>query len=86
MARWRLRHARVGFGELVRRAAEEGPQVVTLRSREAAVVLSAEDYRRLIAGRRTASTCCSGSRRSLARAAVALEGTRSAETAREVEF
>ncbi len=35
------------FSELLRRAASEGPQIVTRHGREAAVVLGVEEYRRL---------------------------------------
>ena len=42
--RWKLEDAKARFSELVRRANAEGPQTVTVRGREAAVVLSAEHY------------------------------------------
>ena len=45
--RWKLEDAKARFSELVRRAGSEGPQTVTVRGREAAVVLSAEDYGKL---------------------------------------
>ena len=44
---WRLEEAKARFSELVRLAREFGPQRVTVRGRDAAVVLSAEDYARL---------------------------------------
>lgn len=44
---WRLEDARARFSEVVRRARSSGPQHVTVRGQEAAVVLSAEDYARL---------------------------------------
>jgi prevent-host-death family protein len=44
---WQLHTAKQRFSELVERAQREGPQVVTKHGREAVVVLSAEDYRRL---------------------------------------
>jgi prevent-host-death family protein len=47
---WQLQDAKNRFSELVQRARREGPQVVTLRGRRAAVVLSAEDYDQLAAG------------------------------------
>ena len=46
-ARWKLEDAKARFSELVRRANSEGPQTVTVRGREAVVVLSAEQYGRL---------------------------------------
>ncbi len=47
---WQLQEAKARLSELVKRARTVGPQVVTLRGVEAAVVLSVEDYRRLKAG------------------------------------
>ena len=44
---WQLQTAMQKFSELVNRAQREGPQVVTKHGREAVVVLSIEDYRRL---------------------------------------
>jgi len=46
-APWKLQDAKARFSELVRLAAEVGPQHVTVNGKEKAVVLSAEDYRRL---------------------------------------
>ena len=45
--RWKLEDAKARFSEVVRRAGSEGPQMVTVRGREAAVVLSAADYAKL---------------------------------------
>lgn len=45
--KWKLEDAKARFSEVVRRAESEGPQMVTVRGREAAVVLSADDYARL---------------------------------------
>lgn len=44
---WQLQKAKQRFSELIRRALEEGPQVVTRRGEEVAVVLSAKTYREL---------------------------------------
>ena len=44
---WPLQDAKARFSEVVRRAAECGPQHVTVNGQERAVVLSAEDYIRL---------------------------------------
>jgi prevent-host-death family protein len=51
-ARWQLQDAKARFSEVVRRAGSEGPQHITVHGREEAVVISAEEYRRLT-GRRT---------------------------------
>lgn len=44
VGRWKLEDAKARFSEVVRRAESDGPQLVTVRGREAAVVLSAEQY------------------------------------------
>jgi antitoxin Phd len=44
---WQLQAAKQRFSELVERAQREGPQLVTKHGREAVVVVSAEEYRRL---------------------------------------
>jgi len=44
---WQLQEAKQKFSQLVQRALDEGPQVVTRRGEEAVVVLSAEEFRRL---------------------------------------
>lgn len=45
--KWQMQEAKAKFAELVRKAASEGPQVVTHRGADAAVVLSIEEYRKL---------------------------------------
>jgi len=47
MIRWQLNEAKNRLSELVRKAQREGPQVITLHGRDAAVVVSARDYRRI---------------------------------------
>jgi antitoxin Phd len=42
--RWKLEDAKARFSEVVRRAESDGPQLVTVRGREAAVVMSAEQF------------------------------------------
>jgi prevent-host-death family protein len=44
---WQVHEAKQRFSELVRRAQDEGPQVVTRHGEEVAVVVSAPEYRRL---------------------------------------
>jgi antitoxin Phd len=44
---WRLRDARARFSEVVRLARQAGPQRVTVRGRDAVVVVSSEEYDRL---------------------------------------
>ena len=44
---WQLQMAKQRFSEVVNRALAEGPQIVTRRGREVAVVLGMDEYRRL---------------------------------------
>jgi prevent-host-death family protein len=44
MTRWQLQDAKNRLSELVRKAREEGPQVITLRGRDAVVVVSAKEF------------------------------------------
>ncbi len=44
---WQLQAAKQHFSELVERARNEGPQVVTKHGKDAVVVVSAEEYQRL---------------------------------------
>ncbi|MEU4229882.1 type II toxin-antitoxin system Phd/YefM family antitoxin [Nonomuraea sp. NPDC026600] len=45
--RWQLREAKQRFSEVVRRAYDEGPQIVTRHGQDVAVILGIEEYRRL---------------------------------------
>ena len=51
MRKWQMQQAKAKFAEVVKRATAEGPQIVTYRGADTAVVLSIEDYRRLNASR-----------------------------------
>lgn len=44
---WQLQEAKQKFSQVVRRALNEGPQVVTRHGETVVVVISAEEYRRL---------------------------------------
>jgi prevent-host-death family protein len=50
-SKWQMQDAKAKFAEVVRRAHAEGPQVVTHRGADTAVVLSIDEYRRLKAER-----------------------------------
>lgn len=50
---WALQDAKARFSEVVRRANADGPQVVTYRGVEKAVVVSADEFRRLHPERRS---------------------------------
>lgn len=47
VGRWKLEDAKARFSEVVRRAHDEGPQRVTLRGRDAVVVVAADEFERL---------------------------------------
>jgi prevent-host-death family protein len=47
MKTWQVQDAKQRFSELVQRALDEGPQVVTRRGKDAVVVVSANLYQRL---------------------------------------
>ena len=47
MSTWQVQEAKARFSELMRGADEAGPQVITVRGRRTAVLLSAKDYDRL---------------------------------------
>jgi antitoxin Phd len=49
MRTWKLEDAKNRFSELVRQAVAHEPQLVTKNGRDAVVVISAEDYERLVA-------------------------------------
>ncbi len=48
---WQLQEAKQKFSQLVRRALDEGPQIVTRHGEEVVVVLSAQEFRRLSGSR-----------------------------------
>ncbi len=50
---WQLQDAKNQFSKVVQKARNEGPQEITVRGERAAVLLSANDYDALRAGRPT---------------------------------
>ncbi|MBI3183066.1 MAG: type II toxin-antitoxin system Phd/YefM family antitoxin [Myxococcales bacterium] len=44
---WQLQEAKQKFSEVVERALNDGPQIVTRRGEEVAVIMSMREYRRL---------------------------------------
>jgi antitoxin Phd len=52
MERWKLEDAKARFSEVVRLAGTAGPQLVTVRGREAAVILAPELYQLLLPKRK----------------------------------
>lgn len=48
MERWKLEDAKARLSEVVRLARTAGPQLVTIRGKEAAVILAPEEYKQLL--------------------------------------
>jgi len=48
LERWKLEDAKARFSEVVRLAATAGPQLVTIRGKEAAVILAPNEYEQLL--------------------------------------
>jgi antitoxin Phd len=55
LERWKLEDAKARFSEVVRNAATRGPQLVTVRGKEAAVVLSPEEFERMLPAKQSKS-------------------------------
>ncbi len=51
MVKWQVHDAKRRLSEVIELAQTEGPQVITRHGKERAVVLSAEDYRKLEAAK-----------------------------------
>ena len=83
MSKWQLQEAKNRLSEVVRKAADEGPQVITLRGEDAAVVVAAHEYARLT--RKPKGTLVDFFRKSPL-AAVGIDLTRSRDTGRRVEL
>jgi len=47
---WQLQEAKNRFSEVIDKAIEHGPQVITRRGVETAVLLSVADYRKMVLG------------------------------------
>lgn len=47
MNQWQVQEAKARFSELLRHAAKDGPQAITVRGQTTAVVLSKAEYERL---------------------------------------
>jgi antitoxin Phd len=47
MGVWQLQEAKARLSELIKRAAKEGPQEITVHGEPAAVVISSDDYQQL---------------------------------------
>jgi prevent-host-death family protein len=83
MTKWQLQEAKNRLSELVRKAKDEGPQVITVRGEDAVVVVAANDYRRF--SRRPKMSLVDFFRRSPL-AGVDLDLSRSRDTGRSVKL
>lgn len=83
MAKWALQDAKNRLSEVVRKASDEGPQVITLRGDDAVVVIAADEYARLT--RKPKDTLVDFLRKSPL-SSVALDLTRSRDPGRRVEL
>jgi prevent-host-death family protein len=50
---WQLQDAKNRLSEVIREAQAHGPQTITVRGKEAVVVVAAEDYHRLVRPKRS---------------------------------
>jgi prevent-host-death family protein len=83
VTKWQLQEAKNRLSEVVRKASDEGPQVITLRGDDAVVVVAADEYARLT--RKPKGNLVEFFRRSPL-STVALDLARSRDTGRRVEL
>ncbi len=55
MQTWQLQEAKNKFSQVVNEAIEHGPQIITRRNEEVAVVLSSAEYRQMMASQKKLS-------------------------------
>ncbi|MBA3813148.1 MAG: type II toxin-antitoxin system Phd/YefM family antitoxin [Alphaproteobacteria bacterium] len=48
MQSWQLQEAKAHLSEVIRRSVQQGPQIITVRGKEEAVLISKQEYERLI--------------------------------------
>ncbi len=82
MQTWQLQEAKNRLSEVVEKALHQGPQVITRRGADTAVVLSMEDYRRM----RQPETDLVGFFQASPLSGVELELERARDTGREVDL
>lgn len=79
---WQLQEAKNELDQVIQEARVSGPQTITVQGKEAAVVLSAEDYRRLTEKKNSLVSFFQSS----PWAEVEIDLTRSRETGRDIEL
>ena len=83
MNKWQLQEAKNRLSELVRKASDEGPQIITLRGDAVVVVVAADEYARITG--KPKGTLVDFLRKSPL-GTVALDLQRSGDTGRRVEL
>ena len=83
MNKWQLQDAKNRLSEVVRKASDEGPQIITLRGAAVVVVVAADEYARIT--RKPKGTLVDFLRKSPL-GTVALDLQRSGDTGRRVEL
>ena len=81
---WKLQDARARLSEVIRKARTEGPQRVTVRGKDALVILAADEFERLTGGPRRAGADLMAFLQTTGLAAVIPE--RDKDTGRDVEL
>ena len=79
---WQLQEAKKEHNRVIQQARISGPQTITVQGKEAAVVLSAEDYQRLTEKKNSLVSFFQSS----PWAEVEIDLTRSRETGRDIEL
>jgi len=79
---WQLQEAKNKLDQVIQKARASGPQTIAVQGKEAAVVLSAEDYRRLTEKKNSLVSFFQSS----PWAEVEIDLTRSRETGRDIEL
>ena len=79
---WQLQEAKKELNRVIQQARISGPQTITVQGKEAAVVLSAEDYRRLTEKKNSLVSFFQSS----PWGEVEIDLTRSRETGRDIEL
>ena len=77
---WQIQEAKARFSEMIERVLKDGPQTVTRRGKAVAVVVRAEEYRRLRTGGKSFKALLAAS------PLKSVEIGRSRETGRVVDF
>lgn len=86
MTEWQLQQAKSRFSELIKQVVNFGPQIVTVRGKAEAVVLSKADYDRLVRGSQGQSLVGFLRQSPLAELAEDIDLSRDKDSGRTVDF